>query len=185
MVVDIKILRNYFCEYKISSFSLYIKPYGITFHNKIPRKDIFGNEQFNDKKEFTTMLNNFISNIKNKKDDLSHWLNKFCFKKIYVKKHIKIILHVYENICFEINKRDNYLYIYRIFNADKENNFLVEARFEDWTKISRVYFLFQFLPLYGVCILHPLFIDASHICCNTEKDYRVKEFLENSSNFFD
>ena len=92
---------------------------------------------------------------------------------------------MYENICFEINKRDNYLYIYRIFNADKENNFLVEARFEDWSKVSRVYLLFQFLPSYGVCILHPLFVDASHICCNTENDYRVKEFLEKSSNFFD
>ena len=90
MIVDIKILWNYFCEYKISSFSLYIKPYGIIFHNKIPKKDIYGNEQFNDKKEFIMMLNNFISNIRNKKDDLSHWLNKSVLKKYMLKNILKI-----------------------------------------------------------------------------------------------
>ena len=131
MLADIKIFSKYFCEYKHSSFSLYKKSHGVIFHNKIPSKDIFGKEQFNDKKEFVTMLNNFISSIKSEKDDLSHWLNKFCFKKIFVPHHIDVILHVYKNICDEVNKKENFSYINRIYNADKKNNFLVEARFKD------------------------------------------------------
>ena len=129
------------------------------------------------------MLNNFISNIRNKKDDLSHWLNKFCFKKIYVKKHIKIILHVYKNICFEINKRDNYLYIYRIFNADKKNNFLVEARFEDWSKISRVYFLFQFYHHmeFAYCI-HYLLMRVIFVVI-LKKIIESRNFLKNQVTF--
>ena len=100
-------------------------------------------------------------------------------------------MRVHKNICKEFHKENkNKIIEYwkikqLLIIKDDDCSFLLECRFLDWNKISRMYFVVNFNSKDNIerCILYPLFVDANHICCNTKDWDKIVKFLKDEGNF--
>lgn len=153
------------------------------FHNKIPKKDCDGKNQFGNAAEFKKIINSFEDDLKELKESNLAWLYKFRFEKIYSSRNIETIKVIYQKICEKIDQKKQSVLQ---FLENNDDWFFLEARTKDWTKICRVFCLFN-LSRKNHHKIYPLFIDVNHLCCcnDNNKIRKIEKWLESSDKFFD